>query len=330
MSSLRMNLPREFLATTLLPAVCLLAAFFVPTTFFAQHFTKQTHAYKVFEDLRIQLDAYQLTQKKKAPAILWIHGGALIFGHRGMINRAQLDRYLQSGFVVFSIDYRLAPETKLPLILKDLEDAYGWIRAEGSKIYGIDPNRIAVVGHSGGGYLTLASGYRLHPRPRALVAFYGYGDITSAWYSRPDPHYLKETPVSPETVEAAIRKRPLAESLKEEERWPIYLFYRQRGLWPREVAGIDPEREPAEFIPFSPLNNVSPDYPPTLLLHGDKDSDVPFEQSEKMDRELNRQKIPHEFIRVPGGEHGFDGAMQDPKVKSIFERVLTFLSQQTK
>jgi len=52
----------------------------------------------------------------------------------------------------------------------------------------IDSSKIAVLGGSAGGYLTLATGYRVKPRPAALVAFWGYGDLIGDWYSKPSPH----------------------------------------------------------------------------------------------------------------------------------------------
>ena len=59
----------------------------------------------------------------------------------------------------------------------------------------------------------------------------------------------------------------------------------------------DPDREPRLFDPFCPLRNVTKEYPPTLLLHGDNDTDVPFEQSVLMAKELERHGILHELIR---------------------------------
>ena len=72
-----------------------------------------------------------------------------------------------------SLDYRLAPESKLPAILSDVEDAFRWIRGEGAARFGIDPNRIAVTGGSAGGFLTLCAGFRVQPAPRSLVASAG-------------------------------------------------------------------------------------------------------------------------------------------------------------
>jgi acetyl esterase/lipase len=287
----------------------------------------QTYVYKTEGQCAIRADVYRAPGDEIRPAILWIHGGALIFGNRGTISHVQLSRYMEAGFVVVSIDYRLAPETKLPGILEDLEDAYRWMRSRGPELFRIDPDRIAVIGHSAGGYLTLMAGYCLHPRPKALVAFYGYGDIIGPWYSRPDPFYLKEPEVSREQALAAVGPQPVSEALDFNARWPFYLYCRQKGLWPREVVGIDPAAEPRMFDRYCPVRNVSSDYPPTMLLHGDKDTDVPFQLSADMARELKRVGITYEFTPIPGGGHGFDRDTANPLAVSAFNKVIEFLTR---
>jgi acetyl esterase/lipase len=67
-------------------------------------------------------------------------------GHRGQIDRALLGKLLQDGYVVVSIDYRLAPETKLPAILEEVRDAYRWVREKGPGLFNIDSGRVAVRG----------------------------------------------------------------------------------------------------------------------------------------------------------------------------------------
>ncbi len=67
-----------------------------------------------------------------------------------------------------------------------------------------------------------------------------------------------------------------------------------------------------------------------LLLHGDKDTDVPYEQSVLMNAELDRHGIRHEFIKMPGLGHGFDEDFEDPKVAAAFDRALKFLERELK
>lgn len=296
-------------------------------------FWKHSHVYKV-ADCEIQADVYRWPDDVIRPAILWLHGGALIFGHRGTLSPGQLRRYLKAGYAVVSADYRLAPEVKIEAIVEDLQDAYGWLRSEGPDLFRIDPERIAVVGHSAGGYLTLMTGFCVSPPPRALVSFYGYGDIAGPWYSRPDPFYSQEPAVPEEEAlrdvgDRALPGTPFAGRALD-DRHRFYLYCRQQGLWPKMVTGHDPDEEPEWFDAFCPLRNVTREYPPTLLLHGDQDTDVPCEQSVLMAQELERCGVEHELMILPGRGHGFDVAgagMGDPAVSEVFDRVLAFLGR---
>jgi acetyl esterase/lipase len=290
-------------------------------------FGKQTFTFKQVQDCDIQADVYRPPVEGVTPVLIWIHGGALIMGHRQNINRAQLDRYLNAGYTVVSIDYRLAPETKLKEILDDIQDANRWVRQRGPDLFRIDPDRLAVIGHSAGGYLTLASGFLFRPRPRALVSFYGYGDIAGAWYSRPDPFYSKQPAVSKEDAYGAVGGRVISGTEGPNQRGRFYLYCRQQGLWPREVAGHDPDTEPKAFDRLCPVRNVTKDYPPTLLLHGDKDTDVPYEQSVVMAEKLSRAGVEHELITIRDGGHGFDRKLDDPPVAQAFDRALAFLQR---
>jgi acetyl esterase/lipase len=290
---------------------------------------KCTYTYKTVKDLRIQADVYRKADDKIRPAILFIHGGALIMGNRSWIDPVQTVRYLNAGYTIISIDYRLAPQTKLGQIVEDLEDAYQWVRLDGPALFQINPARIAVVGHSGGGYLALMAGFRLDPRPVSVVSFYGYGDITGEWYSQPDPFYRSQPLVPKGEAYRAVGTRIVSED-PDANRWPFYLHTRQQGTWPIEVVGHDPEKEPWFFDSFCPVRNVTSDYPPTLLLHGDNDSDVPFEQSILMARELERHGVEHELMILEGQGHGFDEAMDDPVISAAFDSVLLFLEKRLK
>jgi acetyl esterase/lipase len=151
---------------------------------------------------------------------------------------------------VVSIDYRLAPETKLLAIIEDVRDAYRWTRETGAKLFRIDPERLAVAGGSAGGYLTLMTGFAVNPRPRALVSFWGYGDIAAPWYTRPDAFYSKQPAVPKEDAYGAVGSAVLSEPPDKNQRGRFYLYCRQHGLWPKEVAGRDPDAEPRWFDRF--------------------------------------------------------------------------------
>ncbi|MBI4657547.1 MAG: alpha/beta hydrolase [Verrucomicrobia bacterium] len=297
-----------------------------------QTLSKQTFTYKKVDDCEIKADVYGPGGNQRRPGILWIHGGALIGGSRTGLGRDQLQRYLSAGYIVVSIDYRLAPETKFKGIIEDLQDAYQWVRTKGPDLFQIDPDRLAVIGHSAGGYLTLMSGFCLSPRPKALVPFYGYGDIVGEWYSRPDPFYNRQPAVPKDEAYQAVGKQIISEG-SGGKRFRFYLYCRQQGLWPKEVAGLDPEKDPSAFDRFCPVRNVTAEYPPALLLHGDQDTDVPYQQSVLMADELKRLGVEHELITMKGRGHGFDGGrdgMKDPEISATFDRVVAFLDKHLK
>jgi acetyl esterase/lipase len=262
--------------------------------------------------------------------VMYLHGGALIMGDRSWISQVQVGRYLQAGFAVVSIDYRLAPETKLENLLEDVKAAHQWIREKGPELFKIDPNQLVVAGSSAGGYLTLMCGVMLQPKPKALVAFYGYGDIVGPWYSEPDPFYLQEPRVSRADAFPALKITTSAGTPDWNARGRFYLYCRQNGVWPNEVSGHDPKTEPGYFKQFCPIRNVSKTYPPTMLLHGNKDTDVPYQQSVDMAAELERAGVEHQFLTVDGGGHSFDMRMQDPTVAAYFDRAVAFLLAHSK
>jgi acetyl esterase/lipase len=292
--------------------------------------------YKTAGDLAIKADVHGAEAGASRAAILWIHGGALIFGHRIELADAadQLDLYLDRDYVVVSIDYRLAPATRLDEIQRDVADAHAWLRREGPAAFGIDPDRIGVVGHSAGAYLALSLGFRAEPRPRALVSFYGYG--TLGWYTEPSAGYLEEGEIDADDpdIVAVQSGPPIANSplSQLDRRGKFYVYCRQTGRWPIEVAGRDPATDPSFFAGQEPLRNVTADYPPTMLLHGQRDDDVPFAEASAMFDALEEAGVRADFVhdglaRYEGAtfEHGFDEDMDDPDVRAAFEEALDFL-----
>jgi len=285
---------------------------------------KHTYTYKTVGDCEIKADVYDAARGAVRPVVIWIHGGALIMGNRGGMDGVLRAKLIDAGYTVVSVDYRLAPETKLPEILEDLQDACRWVREKGPELFHADAGRIAVMGASAGGYLTLASGFRVDPRPLALVSLWGYGDVAGPWYSRPDPFYRTRPLVPKEEADQAVGGAILSDDSGKKNRGRFYLYCRQQGLWPKEVAGHDPDTEPRAFDPFCPIRNVSRQYPPTLLVHGTNDTDVPYAQSEDMDRALARQGVDHELITVTGGAHGLAGSKPET-ISKIHGRILEFL-----
>ena len=285
-----------------------------------------TYTYKTVAGCDIKADVYGADTAVRKPVVIFIHGGALIMGSRKGLTRPFHAGLVNSGFVVVSIDYRLAPETKLPAIIEDVRDAHRWVRKSGPKLFHIDPDKLAVAGGSAGGYLTEMTGFCVSPRPRALVSYFGYGDITAPWYSRPDPFYSKQPHVPKDEAAQAVGTQVISEPPEKNQRGRFYLYTRQQGLWPKEVAGHDPDTEDKWFDRYCPLRNVSAKYPPIMLIHGTADTDVPYEESKKMDEKLTQKGVKHELVTVPDAGHGLSGAKPEETLR-IAQRAVEFIQR---
>lgn len=275
-------------------------------------FVQQTFAYKMVGDERIEADVYRADDDVTRPVLVWIHGGALMFGSRRDPPGQLLDLSRVAGFVLVSIDYRLAPDVQLPAIMEDVEDAFTWIQEEGPSLFGADPDRVAVAGSSAGGYLAMASGFRIRPRPAALVSYWGYGALDT-FDAEPSEFYRAAAPLL--SAEEAYG-----------EGGNLYLYLRQNGLWTTVVTGFDPETQKPELEPYAPVHNVTSEYPPIMMVHGTNDNDVPYSESVDMAEELAYHEVAHELILVPDGGHGLGGA--DPElITDAHNRAVAFLHQ---
>jgi acetyl esterase/lipase len=219
--------------------------------------------------LEIKADLYRPHGDGPHPTILWIHDGALIFSSRAMLPAEENDLFLRAGYIVVSIDYRLAPQTKLPAVLEDVEDAFRWVRKVGPRLSHCDPKRLVVVGQSAGAYLTLMSGARVHPSPKVIVSFLwlrrhyrSVGQSTKPILSQPARsdkrsalRSVSQNEISEANVEPCVDFR---------------IYCRQNGLWLEQVAGFDPVKEQEQLEAYGPDRLVTADHPPTFLLHGDR------------------------------------------------------------
>jgi acetyl esterase/lipase len=291
---------------------------------------KLTRVYKMADGLPIKVDVHLPGPGKDGeqagggprPAVLYFHGGALIWGMRNRVMDEYVERCGKDGFILVSADYRLAPETKLRDIALDVEDALAWARGPGAVEFGIDPERVVAMGSSAGAYLALLSGTFAEP-PRAVASLYGYGDILGDWYTRPSEAYLRRPLVGRKKAMQHIWHEPVSEG--SDPRFLFYLWCRQRGRWVQEVTGMDPEADRNELLQYCPAHNVGPGYPPTILLHGDADTDVPVDQSRQMAAALETAGRPHELVIVESDGHGFDFETHQPKVQAAVDRMMAFL-----
>ncbi len=287
-----------------------------------------TYTYKHVGDLPIKADVYRLPDGRVRPVVVWIHGGGLIMGGRESLSERVRQMLLEAGYIIVSIDYRLAPETKLSQIMTDIEDAFAWLYRDGRALFAADTTRVAVVGGSAGGYLTLASGYRVRPRPAALVSLWGYGDIIGDWYSQPSPHTRhRRTVVTRDEAYREVSGPAIANARHRQGDGGIfYQHCRQHGLWPQAVSGWNPHTDGERFLPYMPVHNVTSDYPPTMLIHGTEDTDVPYQQSLMMAGQLDKHGVEAVFVTIAGAEHGLRGG--DPaEIQSAYEAAVAFVGR---
>lgn len=314
----------------LMAGVVLLSAFYMlgPAVGEEPKVKMSSHVYKKVGDLEVRADVYRVDDGKPMPVVVWIHGGALINGHRESVPLRLKKPLLDAGYLIVSIDYRLAPETKLSEIIQDVEDAFAWIHRDGPRLFQADAKRIAVMGGSAGGYLTLTTGFRVEPKPNVLVSFWGYGDLIGDWYSTPSPHARHHRSKRTEAdARSQVAGPPVSDSRERNgDGGAFYQFCRQKGIWPQEVSGWDPKTQSQKFFAYMPVKNVTKDYPPTLLIHGAKDTDVPFEQSVLMAEQFQKHSVEHQLLSIPNAEHGLTGG--DPKrIDEAYDAVLPFLSK---
>jgi acetyl esterase/lipase len=291
-----------------------------------------TYVYKRVGPLEIRADVHRGQTAGPVPVVVWIHPGTLMLGSRRMLPSDELERLLEAGLTVVAIDYRLAPETKLPAILTDVRDAIGWVRDNGPSVFGADPARVALMGASAGAHLALLTAASLQPPPAAVVSLYGYGDVADVAFQTPDAFYATLPFVDAVGARSHIGNRELSEG--DLARYDFFVHCRQAGTWPAEVLGSDLDASGSSVSVEALLTAAMP---PTLLLHGDCDVDVPIEMSERIAERLSKAGVEHELIRMHGYNHAFDvfdtyppsgppRGLGDATVSDAFDRIVEFLT----
>lgn len=267
----------------------------------------QTIVFATIDGCALQADVYAPLSADAGlrPAVLWIHGGGLIFGNRTMIRPSFRSALLQAGVIVISIEHRLAPETKLAQIVEDVERAWQWIRGQGAKELGVDPARVAAAGGSSGAYLSLLAGSRVAPKPAAIAAFWGFGDITKPWEAEPSAHYRGSYEAMPrDKALQVVGTTPVGGAPLDRDRDNFYLYCRQEGQWLHEVTAHDPRVDDAWFDAYCPPRLIDATFPPTILVHGREDTDVPCTESEDLAARMTQLGVKHRLHIEDGAGHG--------------------------
>lgn len=291
---------------------CVLALAVTPA-WAARDGTPRTLVYKTVGELEIKADVYvPANGAKPHPVVLYLHGGSLINGKRESVDRwFPREEFLAAGAIVVSADYRLAPETKVRDLVQDVEDAVAWVRREGPALFGADPQRLAVTGGSAGGYLALLMGARLQPRAQVIYAEMSYADLLSSWQTSPSvhrPHYT-DSNLNAEAAWQQVAGPAIANAGdRQGDGGAFNDFIRRNAGWPRAITGWDPKTEADRYAPYRTFRHVTVDFPPTVMVHGETDSDVPLAEPQRMAQLLQQHGVEHRLIVLPNAEHGFRGA----------------------
>lgn len=282
---------------------------------------KKVFVYKTVEGHEIKANIFLPQTNGLLPVVVYFHGGGFIFGNRDQgLDLILKEKLLANNYAVVSADYRLAPETKLDEILKDVSDIIKWIRLNGHQKFNIDTSKIVTMGGSAGGYLALSTGFNRNFAPNAIVAIStptGFssqiapmGDL--AVLNQPGPYdIVKDTIVSYGDYD---------------KRMALWRFLVKNGLGSYELFGFDPAKEPEKLDKFTLTNNIKSDFPPTLIIHAKNDRLVDLGQVNAFYDFLKENKIESKLYLVENG-HSSKLINQNP---DAVDEIISFLSMQLK
>lgn len=220
--------------------------------------------------------------KHKYPLVVYVQGAA--WGEQEMYyNLPQLCEIAREGFVVASVKHRARHIAGFPAFLQDVKSAIRFLRAN-AETYFIDPEEVAIWGDSSGGNAALLVGvtgdmeefktddnHDISDAVSVVVDFYGPTDVTQINNVPRNPMHMQAEEIPEDTLfGGCVKEHP-------------------------EIA-----------LPGNPLHYVSKEkeLPPFLIMHGDFDSMVPFNQSVLMAEKLLECEKNVEFYKVCGAEHG--------------------------
>ena len=224
------------------------------------------------------------------PVVVWIHGGGWRGGSKTRCPPLEAG-FVGRGYAVASVGYRLSGTAPFPAQIEDCRAAIRWLRAHAEE-YNLDPARIGVWGASAGGHLVALLGTAgdetafdvgahrdRSARVQAVCDYYGPSDF-AAFAATPGYEHVAVRPDS-----------------------PVFQLFDGPASEKSELA----ERA-------SPVEYVSADDPPFLILHGAEDRVVPLDQSERLHAALRKAGVASTLKKLPDTGHG-GGAFNKPEVR---------------
>jgi acetyl esterase/lipase len=241
----------------------------------------------------LKLDVYVPAEAKgPLPAAMYFHGGGWVTRSKEYMVLNILP-YLEMGWVVVNVGYRLGSVANAPAAVEDGRCALRWV-IRNAEQYMIDPSRIVITGHSAGGHLSLTTG--MLPVSAGLD---------------------RQCPGNEELKVAAIVNWMGITDVLDLLEGPNQKAYAVQWL------GSQPNREEIARR-VSPINYVRPGLPPILTVHGYADPTVPYSQAVRLHDALDRAGVPNKLLTVPGGGHWRFSGEQDAK---LFVQIREFLAE---
>ena len=242
----------------------------------------------------LTMDVFAPTKNANGAGIIWCVSGGWFSSHAA-INAGFPAPFVERGYTVFAVVHGSQPKYTIPEILEDMHRATRFIRSS-AKQYGIDPDRLGITGGSAGGHLSLMQGTagdlgdpkatdpidRMSSRVQAVACFYPPTDFLN--YGKPGEDALG---------------RGILKGFK-----APFMFRDFDKETKAYVLVTDEEKFKAIGRTISPINHVTPDDPPTLIIHGDADKLVPIQQAEIMIAKLKHVGVPAELVVRKGAAHG--------------------------
>jgi acetyl esterase/lipase len=264
--------------------------------------TERDVTYCTLDGVELKMDIYR-PQRSAAPtpALLYVHGGGWTGGDkRSGEGIRDIPELLARGYLVAAVNYRLAPRYKFPAMIEDVKCAVRFLRANAER-FSINPEKIGAWGGSAGGH---------------LVDLLGTADATAGWDVG---QYLEQS----SRVQAVV-----------DMYGPTDLTVLFEGANPRlmeQVFGTS-DRNSETLQKASPVNWVSSDDPPFLILHGERDPLVPVSQSQIFYEKLRAAGVPATFVIVKNAGHGFAplGGPISPSRQELTKMIGDFFDQYLK
>ncbi|MCR9202097.1 MAG: alpha/beta hydrolase [Planctomycetaceae bacterium] len=259
------------------------------------------------ENSRQQLDLLLPTERerKKLPVIVFVHGGAWRGGDRRAGHRRLADYVASGQYAGVSVGYRLTDQAHWPAQIHDCKAAIRWIRAHAQE-YQLDADHIGVSGSSAGGH---------------LVAMLGVSGNTDKLDGTLGSHRQQSS-----SVACVIDEYGPSDLLAMKD-YPSRMNHDEPASPEGRLVGGRVSDHPQTARSASPVTWVSAESPPFLIVHGDKDPLVPFNQSERLQSALKQAGGEVSLITVQEGGHG---GFRNPDIarrqRAFFDRHLRGIS----